>query len=511
MKKFGDLEVSEEFSRLVPPMSKENFELLTDNIRRDGYIRDPLVIWKGKNIILDGHHRYKIAEKLGMGFRVEEMDFKSVFEAQMWIAENQSGQRRLTRAQLAVFALGLLPAFSAIGKKRQSRGGRLKGKGEKDKPFNAMDEASSLAGVGVNMVKDLQKIEKEVEFTPFVEMIRCEFYDLTVAHVKSLIKRKKRGDFAKMFISDTELTKEAAEALNLIQHPKSATVTEKAVKATKEAVKEVAEAAKKLEDGTEAEQKAEVLLETATEAAAEAVKAEKAAKIAEAAGDKVAKKAAEAEAADAAAAAKVTLKALKTLVDKENKPSGGGGGEEDGNKSSTSETGLIKGSIDKVMEEDVLKRYVKDIKEKIHETFKGKVSAMAVIDNPANLVSTILNDIIENKPETDLHPDKVLIVPTRETNTPWFQEATCLSSFYCDSNEHPIRILYYGENLSAYFDELVKYGITSAYILSMSEVKSVAAPKAKQISATAFAMSRKGKKAKMPSAKELLKRAKSKK
>lgn len=55
--------VYNEFKNLILPLTDEEFYQfyqLEENILRDG-IREPLII--GDNILIDGHNRYKIAQK----------------------------------------------------------------------------------------------------------------------------------------------------------------------------------------------------------------------------------------------------------------------------------------------------------------------------------------------------------------------------------------------------------------------------------------------------------------
>ena len=59
--------IDEEFQNLIPAMTSEELKQLEDNIVAEG-CRDPLVIWFGQNILLDGHNRYKICQKYNIQF-----------------------------------------------------------------------------------------------------------------------------------------------------------------------------------------------------------------------------------------------------------------------------------------------------------------------------------------------------------------------------------------------------------------------------------------------------------
>jgi len=88
-----NLLIDEEFKKLIPPLSKEEFKLLEDNLLKDGCI-DPICIWKG--IIIDGHNRYKICQKHNLAFNVYEISFDKREEVKDWICSNQLGRRNIS-------------------------------------------------------------------------------------------------------------------------------------------------------------------------------------------------------------------------------------------------------------------------------------------------------------------------------------------------------------------------------------------------------------------------------
>ena len=57
----SDLIIDEEFESVIPPLTDEEFELLKESVLNDGEVYHPLVVWN--NIIVDGHHRYKILKE----------------------------------------------------------------------------------------------------------------------------------------------------------------------------------------------------------------------------------------------------------------------------------------------------------------------------------------------------------------------------------------------------------------------------------------------------------------
>lgn len=100
--------IDPEFSSLIPPLTDNEFSGLEKAIKEEG-CRDALVVWNhdGKQILVDGHNRYKICQKHGIGFRTIQKEYESREEVKAWIASNQLGRRNvddLTRIKLARIA-----------------------------------------------------------------------------------------------------------------------------------------------------------------------------------------------------------------------------------------------------------------------------------------------------------------------------------------------------------------------------------------------------------------------
>lgn len=94
----SDLIIDKEFESVIPPLTDEEFELLKESVLNDGEVYHPLVIWN--NIIVDGHHRYKILkEHPEIKYRINKREFENRYEAISWICLNQLGRRNLNDAQ----------------------------------------------------------------------------------------------------------------------------------------------------------------------------------------------------------------------------------------------------------------------------------------------------------------------------------------------------------------------------------------------------------------------------
>jgi len=87
------VEIDTELKNLIRPLRDDEFEKLKESILSEG-IRDPLVTWNG--ILLDGFHRYKIAQEYGLEYKTVEIELPDKEAAKEWIYTNQLGRRNLT-------------------------------------------------------------------------------------------------------------------------------------------------------------------------------------------------------------------------------------------------------------------------------------------------------------------------------------------------------------------------------------------------------------------------------
>lgn len=86
------LKINEDFKRLIPPLTQEEYKQLEDNILKEG-IREKIITWN--ETIIDGHNRYEIAQKWGLDYQTEPMHFKDEIDVKIWMLLNQLGRRNL--------------------------------------------------------------------------------------------------------------------------------------------------------------------------------------------------------------------------------------------------------------------------------------------------------------------------------------------------------------------------------------------------------------------------------
>jgi tRNA1(Val) A37 N6-methylase TrmN6 len=89
-----ELKILDDFKYLIKPLPKDQRDSLRDNIQKYG-LREPLVVWKEKNILVDGHNRYEICAELNIIPPITYYSFADENEAKMFIIENQIIRRNL--------------------------------------------------------------------------------------------------------------------------------------------------------------------------------------------------------------------------------------------------------------------------------------------------------------------------------------------------------------------------------------------------------------------------------
>ena len=157
-----ELKIDEEFKKLIPPLSNEEYKQLEENLAEEG-CRDSLITWN--NTIIDGHNRYEICMKNIIPFSIKEMNFDNRQEAIEWIIKNQFGRRNLPAYERAKLALRLEPIIRDKAKERQGSRNDLnitqKSAESKPKRNESRDELAKIAGVSHDTIEKVKFIERE--------------------------------------------------------------------------------------------------------------------------------------------------------------------------------------------------------------------------------------------------------------------------------------------------------------------------------------------------------------
>ena len=159
--------IDEEFQKLIPPLTDDEYRQLEENCIKEG-IREAILVWdRGDDlVIVDGHNRYQIARKNGLKWNHKVMNFESREAVKEWIILNQFGRRNLSAYDRSILALKLKPVIVEKAKERQIQGGKEKVV-QKSAQAKTRDELAKVAGVSHDTIHKVEKIEAEA--TPQVK------------------------------------------------------------------------------------------------------------------------------------------------------------------------------------------------------------------------------------------------------------------------------------------------------------------------------------------------------
>jgi N6-adenosine-specific RNA methylase IME4 len=115
------VKIDNEFKKLVPSLTGDEFEILEKNILERG-IQDSIKVWQG--IIIDGHNRYEIALRHNLHYDTKELCFESRQSVIEWMLNNQLGRRNLSPDQLSIIRGKLYNLNKMQGKRNDLTSGQ---------------------------------------------------------------------------------------------------------------------------------------------------------------------------------------------------------------------------------------------------------------------------------------------------------------------------------------------------------------------------------------------------
>lgn len=115
--------IDPELQRIMPELSEEEYRELEDSLLTDGYKGAPIIVWKQKGIIVDGHNRYSICQKHGIPYDVKELEFENQDAVVMWMLRAQLGRRNLSPLQRVHIVEKYRPLYKKKAKENQINAG----------------------------------------------------------------------------------------------------------------------------------------------------------------------------------------------------------------------------------------------------------------------------------------------------------------------------------------------------------------------------------------------------
>lgn len=140
--------IDERFRRQIPPLSADEYALLEASLKAEG-LRDSLIVWKTQegHVLLDGHTRHEICQRLKITPHIFEMFFDTREQAEDWIDKNQLGRRNLSPDDFRMI-LG-----RRYNRQKLPHGGDRKSKDQIDPLKNAAESIAAEHGVSAPTVK----------------------------------------------------------------------------------------------------------------------------------------------------------------------------------------------------------------------------------------------------------------------------------------------------------------------------------------------------------------------
>lgn len=117
----NDIHIEAGFDSLIDNPTQEELRQLEANILEEGCL-EPLIVWDGDWVLIDGHNRYRICQKHELPFKIILKPFANVVIAKQWMINHQLGRRNLNDQQVRYYQ-GLQYNLS-----KQQRGGVRRGR-----------------------------------------------------------------------------------------------------------------------------------------------------------------------------------------------------------------------------------------------------------------------------------------------------------------------------------------------------------------------------------------------
>jgi DNA modification methylase len=152
------MKIKEEFKKLIPPLTADEYSQLEANCISDG-IRDAILTWDG--FIIDGHNRYEISQKHNLKFNTEEKYFENENDVKEWMINNQFGRRNLSNYQRSVLALELENVFKEKAKENQIRKPDFVPQISAEQKFETRKELAKVANVSHDTIAKVKTIQQK--------------------------------------------------------------------------------------------------------------------------------------------------------------------------------------------------------------------------------------------------------------------------------------------------------------------------------------------------------------
>lgn len=169
-----DVKIDNDFKTLCPGLTTDELRRLKANIIKDGEFREPVVVWKSEEILVDGHNRHDVWWNLNgeqrkqiAAPRVLLKEFSSREEAHNWIISNQLGRRNLDPKQKA-YLVGKRYQLEKKDKKQNLKKGDEAPVAPK---VHSEPSGDSAEQIGNETGKSRAQVKRDAKFTEAVDTL----------------------------------------------------------------------------------------------------------------------------------------------------------------------------------------------------------------------------------------------------------------------------------------------------------------------------------------------------
>jgi hypothetical protein len=214
------IRISSEYASLVPELSPDGYESLKQSILENGLYL-PIIINKN-GIILDGHHRYKACQELGIEPKTLVKEFRDKLAEELFVIDCNLIRRQLNGFQRTELALKSKPLLGAVVKGNESLGGKG---GRNLTPLGRVDDRiGERAGVSHDTVRKVEKLLESKSITDETkEDLRSGKVSINEAYEKIVLDQECQSLYQKFQKAADELKKSAADIDNQPERTKEET------------------------------------------------------------------------------------------------------------------------------------------------------------------------------------------------------------------------------------------------------------------------------------------------
>jgi len=162
------LKIDPELKELLPPLTESEFEQLEANILTSPE-RVAVVVWKEKEVLLDGHNRYAVCRKNNLSYRIDQVSLPDKDAAKLWVINEHLGRRHFSEEQKSYWRA------KQYEYQKKDHGGDRKSSDQNGHLItieaNQQDRVSTRQAVAKEHRVGEQTIERDVQFARAVDTI----------------------------------------------------------------------------------------------------------------------------------------------------------------------------------------------------------------------------------------------------------------------------------------------------------------------------------------------------